>query len=290
MKKRNAIIAMMCALVMVGAFALSSCSPSGPATGKQVVRLKVFAPISLSGAVSEAQVLYNKENPDVVFVDTQFKNSSELNAMLEGGAYADLEITASKSTMDEAEEKGLINKDTRTAMLRNELVIVAANWNEDITAVTLEDVATGSYTVCVGSDNVAAGIYANQSLSTIGCFNDPNGRVGAEAVGKADGTEAYAGTPIEDKVVIAESVDDVCTNVTNGNVDIAIVYRSDAERFSGTKVVGVISANTHKNVIYSGAVCARSVIVGASKAFLDWCLTDKDAIAIWRKWGFELVA
>ena len=38
----------------------------------------------------------------------------------------------------------------------------------------------------------------------------------------------------------------------------------------------------------TGAVCAQSTNADAAKAFLDWCLSDKDAQEIWQKWGFEL--
>ena len=54
------------------------------------------------------------------------------------------------------------------------------------------------------------------------------------------------------------------------------------------KVVGTVPGDTHKNITYPGAVCAQSTNADAAKAFLDWCLSDKDAQEIWQKWGFEL--
>ena len=233
------------------------------------------------------QELYTKNNPNITFADTQYKSSGELNSMLEGGAYADIEITASKGTMDTAEEKGYIDPATRTVMFVNDLVIVA-NESSTLSDITLEDVATGQYTVAVGDDSVPAGNYANQSLSTVGCFIDPDGKTGSESAGKANGTDAYATTPLEGKVVTDTSVGNVCKHAESGDVDLAFVYTSDVYRFGGVKVVGTVPGDTHKNITYPGAVCAQSKNAEAAQAFLDWCLSDKGALEIWQKWGFEL--
>ena len=271
----------------------ASASASSAAASGEKVELQIFAANSLTKAMAEAQELYTKNNPNVTFADTQYKSSGELNSMLEGGAYADIEITASKGTMDTAEEKGYINKDTRITMFKNDLVMVTKADNSNITAVTLDDIATGKYTICVGDDSVPAGNYANQSLSTVGCFKDPDGKTGSESAGKANGTDAYAGTPIDGKVVTDTSVGNVCQHAASGDVDIAFVYTSDVERFaekSPVKVVGTVPADTHKAITYPGAVCTQSKNADAAKAFLDWCMTDKGAAEIWQKWGFELAS
>lgn len=273
--------------------ASASASSSSEAASDEKVELQIFAANSLTKAMAEAQELYTKQNPNVTFADTQYKSSGELNSMLEAGSYADIEITASKGTMDTAEEKGYIDKATRVTMFNNDLVIVTKADNANITNVTLDDVATGKYTVCVGDDSVPAGNYANQSLSTVGCFNDPDGKMGKDSAGKANGTDAYAGTPLEGKVVTDTSVGNVCQHAASGDVDIAFVYTSDVERFaekSPVKVVGTVSADTHKNITYPGAVTVQSKNAEAAKAFLDWCMTDKDAAEIWQKWGFELAS
>ena len=320
MKKRISLIAAaVLAMALVAAFALVGCgsgsgsassasssasassasasassasasAASASAASSEAVELQIFAANSLTKAMAEAQELYTKANPNVTFADTQYKSSGELNSMLEGGAYADLEITASKGTMDTAEEKGYIDPATRITMFKNDLVMVTSANNADINEVTLDDIAAGKYTVCVGDDSVPAGNYANQSLSTVGCFNDPDGKTGSESAGKANGTDAYAGTPLEGKVVTDTSVGNVCKHAESGDVDIAFVYTSDVERFGGVKVVGTVPGDTHKNITYPGAVCANSTNAAAAQAFLDWCMTDKGAAEVWQKWGFELAA
>ena len=130
MKNRiKLIVAAMCAVALVAAFALVGCSSgnssssassssssssstssSSSSSSAKAVELQIFAANSLTKAMAEAQELYTKQNPNVTFADTQYKSSGELNSMLEGGAYADIEITASKSTMDAAEQAGYINR------------------------------------------------------------------------------------------------------------------------------------------------------------------------------------
>ena len=310
MKNRiKLIVAAMCAVALVAAFALVGCSSgnssssassssssssstssSSSSSSAKAVELQIFAANSLTKAMAEAQELYTKQNPNVTFADTQYKSSGELNSMLEGGAYADIEITASKSTMDTAEEKGYIDKGTRVTMFTNDLVMVTSENNANITSMTLDQIATGNYTVCVGDDSVPAGNYANQSLSTVGCFVDPDGKTGSESAGKANGTDAYAGTPLAGKVVTDTSVGNVCKHAESGDVDIAFVYTSDVERFGGVKVVGTVPANTHKNITYPGAVTSQTKNADAAEKFLNWCLTDKDVLEIWQKWGFEMAA
>ena len=232
--------------------------------------------------MDEAQALYTEQNPSITFADTQYKASGELNEMLGAGSYADLLITASKATMDTAVEKGYVDEGTRTDMFTNELVIVSKE-DSDYQDVTLEDIASGDYTLCVGDDSVPAGNYAAQALSTVGLYESPDGKTGADCSGKEG---KYVGiTP-----VLQTSVGNVCKQAENGDVDLAIVYSSDVYRFGGVKIVGIIPDDTHKAIVYPGAVCADSENADAADAFMQWCLTDPDAQAIWQKWGFTLAA
>ena len=255
----------------------------------QPVELQVFAANSLAKAMEDVQTLYMETHEGVTFKDTQYLGSGDLNAQLEAGAYADLLISASTGKMNDAVEGGLVDESTRFDMFVNDLVMVVAE-DSDIESLSLEDIASGSYTVAVGDDSVPAGNYANQSLSTVGCFADPDGKTGAESAGKANGTDAYAGTPLEGKVNLQSSVGNVCQQVSSDAVDVAFVYSSDVFRFDGVRVAGVVPADTHKNIIYPAAICSASENAEAAQAFLEWATTDPAAIAKWQEWGFELAA
>ncbi len=297
------MIAAVLTFALVGMFALAGCSSnateesatesSSSATASteessseaaEAVELQIFAANSLSEAMDKVQELYSETHEGVTFADTQYEASGTLNEMLAAGSYADILITASKGTMDTAVEEAYVDEGTRFDMFTNDLVIVAGE-NSDITEVTLDDVATGQYTVAVGDDNVPAGNYAKQALSTVGCWVDEEGTTGSESDGKG-GT--FDGTPLAGLVTEGSSVGNVCSYANSGDVDLAFVYTSDVYRFGGVKIVGTVPSDTHKNIIYPAAVCADSENAEAAAAFLDWCTTDEEALKIWQEWGFEL--
>ena len=284
---------------LVGMFALAGCSSNTaeesssaesanteePATAPaDAVELQLFAANSLSEAMDAVQALYTESHPEVTFADTQYEASGTLNEMLAAGSYADVLITASKGTMDTAVEEGYVDEGTRFDMFTNDLVIVAGE-NSDISEVTLDDVASGQYTVAVGDDNVPAGNYAKQALSTVGCWVDEEGTTGKDSDGKG-GT--FDGTPLAGLVTEGSSVGNVCSYANSGDVNLAFVYTSDVYRFGGVKIVGTVPSDSHKSIVYPAAVCANSENAEAAAAFLDWCTTDEEALKIWQEWGFEL--
>ncbi len=302
MKKHVRIaLALTCAFAMVGVFALFGCSSTeqkspdaqqsaAPAKEEkhEAVELQLFAANSLSKAMDAVQQLYVKDHSWVTFKDTQYLSSGELNEQLAGGAYADVLISASKGKMDEAVEKGYVDKTTRFDMFKNDLVMVVGE-NSPLAGkeLTLADIASGNYTVGIGDDSVPAGNYANQALSTVGCYTDATGKTGKDIAGLG-GT--YDGTPLAGKVNLQSSVGNVCKQAQSGAVDVAFVYSSDVYRFGGVKVVGTVPADVHKNIIYPAAICKDSKQAEAAQKFLDWAASDPEAIKTWQEWGFELVA
>ena len=249
------------------------------------VKLQIFAANSLTKAMAEAQELYTQQNPNVTFGDTQYEASGTLNEMLGAGQYADILITASKGTMDDAVEAGYVDEATRNTMFTNQLVFVTKEGGELAdTDVTLEDVAAGTYTLSVGDENVPAGNYACQALSTVGAYIEPDGATGADATGKGG---EFSDT-LKDKVTLGGKVGDVCKYAETGDVDLAMVYTSDVYRMGGVTICSVVPDDTHKAITYPGAVTAQSENAEAAKAFLEWCMTDEDCAKIWQEWGFDM--
>ena len=300
-KQLRIVVAAVCAFAMVGAFALTGCSSNNSSSteqkpdttqteqaadnNKEQVELQVFAANSLSKAMEEVEAAYIADgHTNVSFADTQYKASGELNEMLGAGSYADLLISASKGSMDTAAEKGYVDSSTRVDMFKNDLVMVSKE-GTDIKDVTLQDIADGKYTFCVGDESVPAGNYACQSLSTVGVYLPPasdEGKTGKDISGKG-GTFADGYAPVLDT-----SVGNVCKHAQSGDVDVAFVYTSDVYRFGGVQIVGTVPADTHKNIVYPGAVTSNCKNAEATQEFLDWCLSSDKAQEIWQKWGFEL--
>lgn len=292
--KKLSILALAAALsAMVAMVGCSSGQKSEEATDEKAatettaepVELQVFAANSLSKAMEEVQAAYIEDgHSNVTFADTQYKSSGELNEMLGAGSYADLLISASKSSMDTAVKEGYVDEGTRVDMFKNDLVIVSKE-GSGLKDVTLQDIADGKYTFCVGDESVPAGNYADQALSTVGVYvpsGDDEGKTGKDISGK-NGSFAEGYNPVLDT-----SVGNVCKHAQSGDVDVAFVYTSDVYRFGGVEIVGTVPADTHKNIVYPGAITSQSKNVEATQEFLDWCQNSEKAQEIWQKWGFEL--
>ena len=119
-------------LGLAGCSGNKSSEPTGSDAGsakasskKEAVELQVFAANSLEKALPEVQELYTDQT-GTTFADTQFKASGDLVEQMRAGATADVLITASKGTMDDAETAELVDADTRDDMFVNDLEIIRA--------------------------------------------------------------------------------------------------------------------------------------------------------------------
>ena len=247
-----------------GSDAGSAKSPSK----KKAVDLQVFAANSLEKALPEVQELYTDQT-GTTFADTQFKASGDLVEQMRAGAAVDVLITASKGTMDDAEAAGLVDADTREDMFVNDLVIIRAE-GSDTKVEAIGDVANLDGKIAIGdAKTVPAGKYANQALASVGL---------------------YTGTEGADKVALADKVGTAAAYVSTGDCVAGFVYSSDIFRYDGIEEAFVCPEDSHKPIVYPGAVAESSEHADEAKAFIDFCLTNKKAQKIWAKYGFELSA
>ncbi|MBM6755226.1 molybdate ABC transporter substrate-binding protein [Collinsella tanakaei] len=239
------------------------------------VELQIFAANSLEKAMPEVEALYT-EQTGVTFADTQYKGSGDLVEQMRGGAPVDILITASSGTMDDAVEADLVDESTRQDMFVNDLVIVRGV-GSDIQIDSLEDVASVEGNIAIGEPGaVPAGKYANQSLASVGLYTNADGEGGEYA------------PEIADKVSLADKVGTAAQYVSTGDCAIGFVYTSDVYRYEGIEVAYTCPDDSHKPIVYPGAVSASSKNADAAADFLEFCMTDEDALAIWAEYGFEL--
>ena len=284
MLSRRALAAMGATAVL--AVALTGCgntqaasTGSAPAAegsaAKEKVELQVFAANSLEKALPEVQALYTEET-GTTFADTQFKASGDLVEQMKAGASVDALITASKGTMDDASAAGLIDDDSRTDMFTNDLVIVKAE-GSDVAVNSLEDVKTIEGKVAIGdAKTVPAGKYANQALNTIGLYTG------------AAGDDGEYAPEFADRVALADKVGTAAKYVSTGDATIGFVYSSDVYRYDGIEVAYTCPEDSHKPIVYPGAVAKDSKNAEETAKFLDFCMNNKEAQEIWAKYGFEL--
>lgn len=251
-------------------------SAEGSAPAK-AVELQIFAANSLEKAMPEVQALYT-EKTGVTFADTQFKASGDLIEQMRAGAQADALITASKGTMDDAVAGGLVDEATRLDMFVNDLVVVKAE-GSGVEIASLEDVKNIEGKVAIGDAvTVPAGKYANQALSTIGLYTG------------AAGDDGVYAPEFADRVALADKVGTAAKYVSTGDATIGFVYSSDIFRYDGIEQAFVCPEDTHKPIVYPGAVAASSEHAKAAADFLDFCMNDAEAQKVWAKYGFELFA
>jgi len=74
---------------------------------------------------------------------------------------------------------------------------------------------------------------------------------------------------LQSKLVPLGSVRAVATAVASGNADAGFVYRSDVMGVTNLRIAATAPGSSHKPILYSGAVIARSRQPGIAKAYLD---------------------
>ena len=91
-----------------------------------------------------------------------------------------------------------------------------------------------------------------------------------------------------DKVALADKVGTAAAYVSTGDCVAGFVYSSDIFRYDGIEEAFVCPEDSHKPIVYPGAVAESSEHADEAKAFIDFCLSNKKAQKIWAKYGFEL--
>lgn len=276
---RRSLVAFGLTALFAGTLAGCGAKPADTAGSipAKAVELQIFAANSLEKAMPTVQALYT-EKTGVTFADTQFKASGDLIEQMRAGAQADALITASKGTMDDAVAGGLVDEATRLDMFVNDLVVVKAE-GSDVEIASLENVKNIEGKVAIGDAvTVPAGKYANQALSTIGLYTG------------AAGDDGVYAPEFADRVALADKVGTAAKYVSTGDATIGFVYSSDIFRYDGIEQAFVCPEDSHKPIVYPGAVAASSEHAEAAADFLDFCLNDAEAQKVWAKYGFELFA
>ena len=180
--------------------------------------------------------------------------------------------------MDDAVAGELVDEATRLDMFVNDLVVVKAE-GSDVEISSLEDVKNVGGKVAIGDAvTVPAGKYANQALSTVGLYTG------------AAGDDGEYATEFADRVALADKVGTAAKYVSTGDAAIGFVYSSDIFRYDGIEQAFVCPEDSHKPIVYPGAVSSASEHAEAAADFLDFCMNDAGAQKIWAKYGFELSA
>ncbi|MFQ5796955.1 MAG: molybdate ABC transporter substrate-binding protein, partial [Candidatus Bipolaricaulia bacterium] len=156
-----------------------------------------------------------------------------------------------------------IEPDTRIDLISNRLVVVAHR-DRPLILDRLEEIAVPRIRrIAIGDpDGVPAGIYARLILTELGLW---------EAV--------------RDRLIPALNVRAALAFVETEQVDLGLVYRTDAAVSSKVRIVYEFPDGIGPKIIYPAAVVRGSSEPQIARAFLTF-LTTPEATAIFRRFGF----
>ncbi|EOD5339747.1 molybdate ABC transporter substrate-binding protein [Vibrio parahaemolyticus] len=225
--------------------------------------LKVYAASSMTNAIDEIAQDF-KEKYDVT-VTPVYGGSSSIARQIINGAPADVFVSANTKWMDYLVDEGVIDSDNVTNLVRNSLVLIAPQSSSLAVfnfadANAWEAALNGSRLALGNPTSVPAGMYAKESLTTLGVWKE-----------------------IQTKVAPAKNVRLALALVERGEAPLGVVYKTDAQLTNKVKIVGEFASDTHAAIVYPAAVVNDST---ESRQFFQY-LKSEDAKRVFAHYGFQ---
>lgn len=231
---------------------------------KEVVQkeITVSAAASLKESLDKIKDEYEKSNKAKVNIN--YGGSGALKKQIQEGADVDFVFFASKQDMKDLEEKDLMEKGQVKDLLSNSLVLVKSNLSK-CDVKDLEGLKSGEYKIALGEiGTVPAGKYAKEALEKSGQWKNA-----------------------ESKTIFAKDVKAVAQYVEKGEVDMGIIYATDATGLKDSKVIFTIPEELHSNILYSAGVTAGSKNKEEAKEFFKY-LQGADSKKIFEEFKFKV--
>ncbi|OTG65450.1 molybdate ABC transporter substrate-binding protein [Acinetobacter silvestris] len=247
--------------LMIGVALFSLCNLA------QAETVKVYAAASLTNAISDIAIIYEKQHPQTDIVPV-FGASSALAKQIEAGAKSDLFFSADVDWMNYLIKKQMITENKSKALLSNQLVLISPKkLNIAFKAQPNFNFAQSfKGHVCTGQmESVPAGKYAKQSLIKLNWLDSLKGRI----VGTDDVRSALA-------------------FVERGECDVGIVYKTDALISKKVKVIGTFPENSHHPILYPLALTKQGEKNGDAVQFEKFVKSSPQAKIIFQKYGFSI--
>ena len=223
--------------------------------------ITVFAAASLTDSLKQIASDYMAHSSErVVF---NFAASSTLARQIEAGAPADIFFSADEAQMQKLEKRGLILTDTRRSLLGNSLVIVVAS-DSSLSISSPADLASDKVKRVALADPkaVPAGVYSKEYLQKLKLWKN-----------------------VSPKVIPTENVRAALAAVESGNVEVGMVYKTDAGISKKVKVAYEVPRAEGPDISYPIAVVKDSKESDAAKAFLKY-FESAAAAKVFEQYGF----
>lgn len=271
--KRGSVITMAAAfaLGMAGCGASNSVGTKEENTQTEEQETVLIAAAASLEAVLENVLIpqFEEANPGVK-VEGTYAGSGDLQSQIESGLEADVFLSAATSNMDALVEEGLVDGDSVTELLKNDVVLIVPEGVES-KVTGFEDLAEADVVAIGNPDSVPAGKYAKEILTGLGIYD-----------------------AVAEKASFGNNVTEVCTWVAEGSADAGIVYATDArtENLNGDdKKVAVLAvaqdSMMETPVIYPMGTVAASSKKDSAKLLEDF-LQSEEAEKAFTEAGFTM--
>ncbi|OPY76365.1 MAG: Molybdate-binding periplasmic protein precursor [Syntrophorhabdus sp. PtaU1.Bin153] len=226
--------------------------------------ITVSAAASLKNVFEEIGKTYDGQNKGTKTY-FNFAASGDLKRQIVAGAPVDVFASAALREMDDLERQGLLMAGTRRNFAVNGMVLAKPAFSKiqvrsfkDLTRPDVKRIGIGN------PATVPAGMYAEQILKHFGVWDQ-----------------------VKDKLILGESVRQVLDYVARGEVDVGIVFSTDAKvRAKDVAVLLQAPGNSHTPAIYPIAVLKGARNVSAARSFVDFVLSAEGR-KILEKYGFK---
>ena len=267
MKRCRLFVYLLAGLFACWATVTCSNAPPGlQASDEETVTIVVSAAASLQDALEAIAPQFHEAHPEIT-ADYNFGSSGALQQQIEQGAPVDIFFSAASQQMDALAAKGSILPDIRRDVVANRLVaIVPTNSSlqladlAELKEISIDRFAVGEFR------SVPAGQYAKQVFERL---------------------ELLA--PLQSKFVFGNNVRGVLAAVESGNVDLGMVYATDAALSNRVKVLATVPEDLHPPIRYPIAVLQSSVHPEAAERFIDF-LQEDPAQKLFADFGFVPLA
>lgn len=218
--------------------------------------ITVFAAASLTESFTQIGKDFEEANPEAK-VTFNFAGSSTLATQINQGAPADVFASAAPKNMTDVTDTSAITDKPVTFVTNTLEIAVPAGNPGKITG--LADFAKPDLKIALCAEQVPCGAAAKKVFDAAGITAAPD--------------------------TLEQDVKAVLTKVSLGEVDAALVYKTDVKA-AGDKVEGIEFPESDKAVNeYPIAACAKAPNADGAKAFVDFVLSDKGK-AVLAKAGF----
>lgn len=236
------------------------CSESRKNKGNELL---VFGASSLTNVISELAGQFEATNN--VDIQLNFASSGTLARQIEHGAQAAVYISANEKWVDYLGGLNILVVESKQKIAGNSLAVIVP-LDSQIDSLSFEDNFPGTFKgrLSIGEPkHVPAGDYAWQSIVQGDYVND-----------------------LENRILPAKDVRSALMVVELGEVEMGIVYKTDALKSEKVKIVGVISETLHSPIGFFSSILKRNNNE-QTQLFYNF-LTSKEAKLIWIKHGFNI--